>query len=166
MKSNGPLKYSRADIFGLIVACCSKLTVNLAWGKMRSQRYGGNAASTPERMERKWFLKCQIICSALFLQFKSSGTSWNLVFHNSVMTHLKSALALLSLILRSTKSPRAANCAIMALKAGMRCLSAFSWKTCCKIRFPSVWYAIITHWLPKRAKGNCPMSSVYSLLFG
>ncbi len=96
MKSNGPLKYSQADIFGLIVACHSKLTVNLAWGKRRSRRYGGNVASTPARMERKWFLKCGIIHSALFLECMSHGTSWTLVFHDSVMTCLKSALASIS----------------------------------------------------------------------
>jgi hypothetical protein len=38
----------------------------LAWGKRRSQRYGGNAASTLARIERKWFLKSRIICLALF----------------------------------------------------------------------------------------------------
>jgi hypothetical protein len=107
MKSNGPLKYSQADIFGLIVAWHSKLTVNLAWGKRRPQRYGGNVASTPERMESEWFLKCCIIHLALFLRCMSSSTSWNLVFHVSVMNCLKSVLASLSLILRSTKSPQA-----------------------------------------------------------
>ncbi len=75
LKSNGPLKYSQADIFGLIVAWHSKLTVDLAWGVRRSQRYGRNAVSTPVRMERKWFLKCCIICLALFLRCISSGTS-------------------------------------------------------------------------------------------
>jgi hypothetical protein len=72
-----------------------------------------------------------------------------------------------SLILRSTESPRAANRAMMMLKSGMRCLSAFIWNACCGMRFPSMWYAIITYWLPKRAcLGNCLVSSVYSLLIG
>jgi hypothetical protein len=124
LKSNGPLKYSQADIFGLIVAWRSRLTVNLAWGRSRSQRYGRNAASTPARMKRKWFLKCSIIFLALFHRCMSGGTSWNLVFHDSVMTHLKSALASLSLILRSTDSPRAATYSMMVLNAGMQCLLA------------------------------------------
>jgi hypothetical protein len=51
------MKYSQAEIFGLIVAWRSKLTVCSAWGKRRSQRYGGNAASTLARMERKWFFE-------------------------------------------------------------------------------------------------------------
>ncbi len=91
LKLNGPLKYSQTDIFEFIVAWCSRLTVNLAWGRRRSQRYGRNAALTPARMERKWFLKCHIIRLALFLRCMSGGTSWNLAFHDSVMTRLKSA---------------------------------------------------------------------------
>jgi hypothetical protein len=41
------LKFPEAEIFRLIVACCSKKTVGLAWGKRISQRYGGKAASRP-----------------------------------------------------------------------------------------------------------------------
>ncbi len=155
------MKYSQVDIFWLIVAWCSKLTVDLAWGKRRSQRYGGNTASAPARMERKWFLKCRIICLALFLRCMSGSTSWNLVFHVSVMTCLKSALASFSLILRSTKSLRAANLVMMLLKAGMQCLSAFMWNNCYRIRFPSVWYAIMTYWFPKHVRTRKrPVSSV------
>ncbi len=72
---------------------------------------------------------------ALFLWCMSGGTCWNLVFHDSVMTHLKSSLASLSLILRSIESLQAANRAMMVLNTGMRCLSAFVWKACCKFRF-------------------------------
>ncbi len=75
LKSNGALKYSQVDIFGFIVACCSKLTVSLAWDKRRSQRYGRNVALTLARMERKWFLKCRIIHLVLFLWCMSGGTS-------------------------------------------------------------------------------------------
>ena len=53
LMSKGPLKYSHVEIFGLAVAWRSKLMVSSAGGSKRPQRYGGNAASTPTRIERK-----------------------------------------------------------------------------------------------------------------
>ena len=66
-------------------------------------------------MARKWDLKVWMARSAALRRWTSGGTSWYCAFHLSSMFALKSLLASLSRIWRSTVRPRLVRRCMMEL---------------------------------------------------
>ena len=134
-----PWKYSHVDTFGLSVAWRSRLSVNLACGSSKSQRYYGKSAATPARMARKWAFNVRMARSAALRQWMCAGTSWYFTPHSNVMMHLYSALASLSIICKSTSMPRILRRYMISLYASMRCLLLRNLNDAVSIRFESQW---------------------------
>ena len=71
-------KSAWADTLGVAFDCLSRLRVSSACGSSLSQRCVGKDLSTPDRMERKWFLKSLIPISTKFLLWHHGGASSNM----------------------------------------------------------------------------------------
>jgi hypothetical protein len=82
-----------------------RLSVNLVWGRSRSQRLQGKAEGRLV-MARNWDLKVWMARLAALRQWTFGGTSWYCTFHVSSMVDLNLVLTLLLRIWRSMLWPR------------------------------------------------------------
>ena len=64
-----------ADTVGVVLACCCRLRISLAWGRRRSHWCTGQWVAPPLMIQKKFCLKALMETSATLRQWQCSGTS-------------------------------------------------------------------------------------------